>query len=231
MMFRIFRAARLATFLIAAMAQAAGCAGPSARGWKAEMQKAQQRAAAGQPTEITVAGPGPHAGVYAFYNNPSPLCYAYVIPGDWVQGGEPGLFQSRDRRSTVGVSFWLERDLSRFDGGNLVERARTAITRSYEAKLSSPLTGVTLVPFVSARGGTWKWGGDDNPTLSLRLPTTLVLDVGDVGVFVITVLGTTDDQELARRIIERLRTTANPQCYWSELEVMMKQLIGEGRGT
>lgn len=210
---------------VALMVTAAGCAGQSQRsavptplgdritGWQQEMDTARRLAAAGQ-TYVLITP----TGVYDSYNNPSPFCYAYTIPGDWKAAEEPALFRFRkDDRAFVGVLFLLLRDLESFEGGTVVERAGTAVARGFERALHlPPLAGGALAPFQSKRAGTWKLTAD--ALERVRLPAKVIVDLSPDAVAVITVGGTTDNDELARRVIANLRTTSNPECYWADLE-------------
>jgi hypothetical protein len=225
---------KLTTVLVAVVVTTAGCAGHSQRSavspslrWQQEMDRARRAAAAGQSYGLTFPW-----GVYVFYNNPAPLCYAYTIPGTWKEGEEARLYRSSDGRAQAGVSINLTRDFDGVEGATVVERARTIITRGYERRLGVPLPDVELVPFESTRAGVWRWKA--KPVLappggryvSFSFPTKFIVDLSPDAVAVVTIDGTGDDDGLARRIIETLRTTARPECYWSDLEDLLKGLTG-----
>jgi hypothetical protein len=183
------------------------------------MDLARREAAAGN--NFTLRTPD---GVYAFFNDPHPFCYTYSIPGAWQAGSEPNWYVSEQGRGQVGVLFLLAADLEGHEGASLVERAANAATREYETRVGRPLAGVELVRFESARSGTWRWkaapvreGG-----VSLELPSKVFVELGAEAVAQISVGGTGDDDELARRIVETLRTTTDPGCYWAVLEEMLK---------
>lgn len=125
------------------------------------------------------------------------------------------------------MAFLLGRDLASFEGASAIERARIAIARDYERRLHLPLTGVALVPFESARGGTWKWIADlpVSPAPVLRqLPTKILFDVSPDSVGMVTVAGTSDDEGLARRVTDSVKTTSDPKCYWSDLEALYRKV-------
>lgn len=194
-------------------------------GWQQWLDQARRDAAAGN-AYVLVMGP---AGVFTFYNNPRPFCYMYIIPGEWVPEGEPGAYRSKDGRAFAGVSFWLPGVFEGVDGATLVERARTVVTRGYEKGLGQPLASVELAPFESARPGTWRWRSVpvSQAGRSIVFPAKILVDLSPDAVVVITVVGTPDDDDLARRIIESLRTTSDPKCYWPVLEKMLKAMHGE----
>ena len=193
--------------------------------WQQEMDRARRQAAAGNAYVLR----GPSIGVLTMYNNPGPFCYMYRIPGDWVEAGEPALYRSKDYRAFAGVLFLLARSLADMDGATLVERARTSATRTHEKALGKPLTGVEWVPFESARPGTWKWtvAPVTQGQITTVFPTKIIVDLGPEAVVQITVGGTPDDDGLARRIIESLKTTSDPQCYLAVLERELKSTYGD----
>lgn len=222
----------------------AGCAGQGAGqavatppgdqlpAWQQRMDHARRVAAAGRnyvivssPLKAEASGSG---GVYVFYNNPRPFCYMYTIPGDWVVAPQPNAYRSKDGKAFVGVSFDLPRNLEGAEGATLVERARNAFTRWYEKASEQPVTAAKLVPFESARGGTWKWTA--LPVMrgeGQSSPTRIIVDLSPDAVVHITVRGTADDDGLARRVIERLKTTTTPECYFPVLEHMLRAAHGD----
>jgi len=192
--------------------------------WQQRMDEARREAAAGN-TKV-LRGP---SGVLAMYNNPQPFCYRYMIPGDWVEAEEPGLYRSRHGKASAGVAFRLTREFESARGATLVERAATVITREHEKAMGRALAGVALTPFESARPSTWKWTAASSVqgnTLSGVAPKVLV-DLSPEAVAQITVFGTPDDDGLTRTIIESLKTTSDPQCYWAELERELKSMYAE----
>ena len=189
--------------------------------WQQRMEQARSGAAAGNA--FTLRGP---SGILTVYNNPRPFCYMYLIPGDWVEAREPGLYRSRDGKAFVGLLFRLAREFEGVAGATLVERAANAATREHEKALGKPLTGAGIAPFESARPGTWKWTATpvrEGVVLSGVAPKVFV-DLSPEAIVQITAFGTSDDDGLARRIIESLKTTSDPQCYWGELERELKSM-------
>jgi hypothetical protein len=163
------------------------------------------------------------SGIVAFYNNPRPFCYMYMVPGEW-RGAGPGVYRSKDGRTFVEITFVLARALEGVEGRNLVERARTRLARDDEKVLGHPLTEVELVPFESTRPGTWKWhAAARQGERQIIFPTRIIVDVGSDAVVLITV-GRTPDDGLAQRIVGTLRTTSNPECYWPVLEETLKAM-------
>jgi len=204
--------------------------------WQKQMDEARRLAAAGynyvlavRPRQADARGTG---GVYVFYNNPNPFCYTYMIPGDWVSAREPNAYRSKDGRAFAGVLFWLPENLEGVEGATLVERARNFITREHEKALGQPLVGVEFKPFQSSRPGTWRWrvapvtqGGR-----RVEFPAKIVVDLSPAAVAQVTVSGTGDDDGLARKVVDSLQMTTNPECYWSLLERMLKSAYGHRTG-
>lgn len=202
--------------------------------WQQQMDQARRFAEAGKNYVLVVrspqAGRSGSGGVFVFYNNPRPFCYTYMIPGEWVHGLEPNSYRSKDGRAFAGVLFLLPRSLQGVEGATLVERAANLVTRVHEKAVGQPLTGVELIPFDSARPGTWRWRAAPVTQAEKRIdfPSKILVDLSPNAVVQITVTGTADDDSLARRIIEALRTTTDPECYWPVLEDMLKSALGGG---
>ncbi|WP_333840759.1 hypothetical protein [Pelomicrobium sp.] len=196
------------------------------------MEQARRMAAAGRNYVLVVRPVREEAsttgGVWVFYNNPRPFCYTYMIPGNWVAAREPNAYRSKDGRAFAGLLFWLPQLLKDVEGATLLEQARTLITREYEKALGQRLPNVELLPFESARPGTWKWvaGPLTQGDRLIELPTKIIVDLSPDAVMQITVQGTPDDDGLARPIVESLKTTSDPECYWQLLENMLKIATG-----
>jgi hypothetical protein len=187
------------------------------------MDRARREAAAGRTYEVITP-----QGVFVFYNNPRPFCYTYSIPGEWVAAAGSGAFRSKDGRAFAGVLFVLAGHLSSIQGATLVERAGNGVTKEYEKRVGQPLAGVELMPFDSSRAGTWRWQAAPvtQGNRQVALPPKVIVDLSPHGVAQITVAGTSDDDRLLRQILETLRTTSDPACYWSTLENMLKAALG-----
>lgn len=201
--------------------------------WQQQMEKARRFAATGMNYVLVVTPLRPEAGgteggVYVFYNNPTPFCYTYLIPGEWVGAREPNAYRSKDGEAFVGVRFLLASQLEGVAGATLVERAANRITQEYEKALGQPLPGAELVPFEPVRLGAWRWRAAQviQAERAIVFPVKIVVDIRPGAVVQITVQGTADDDGLARRIIESLRTTSDPECYWPVLEKMLKAADG-----
>ncbi len=125
--------------------------------------------------------------------------------------------------------FGLPRNLEDVEGATLVERAGNSITKIYEAKFGRTLAGVEFIPFESARPGTWQWRAapitDAVPRVDF--PVKIIVDLSPDAVMQITVVATADNEQLARLIVESLRTTKEPDCYFPLLERMLKSASGE----
>jgi hypothetical protein len=147
-----------------------------------------------------------------------------MIPGNWVEAREPHAYRSEDGEAFAGLLFLLPKEFEGFEGATLVDRARTFITWQHEKWLGQKLSGVELVRFDSTRPGTWKWKAP--PVMHgdrlINFPTKVFVDLSPDSVVQITVSGTSDNDGLVRRIIETLRTTSAPECYWPLLERLFK---------
>ena len=197
--------------------------------WQKEMDQARRSAAAGNEDITILTFPGPESarsGVYVFYNDPRPFCYTYMIPGEWVPRRRERAYYSKDGRRFAGVLFWLARNLEGEDGATLVERAGSRITKAHRKQYGDALAGVEFVPFESSRSGIWQWRAAPITKGESRInfPAKLVVDLSPDAVAQITVVGTSDDEQLAlaRQILESLRTTKDPECFFPVLESMHK---------
>ena len=228
----------LAVSLAGCPGQAAGQAiatppGDQRPAWQQRIDQARRMAEAGRNFVIVTsplrAETGGSAGVYVFYNNPRPFCYTYMIPGDWVVAPQPNAYRSRDDKAFVGVLFDLPRNLEGVKGATLVERARNAFLRWYEKVSEQPVIDASLVPFETTGGGAWKWTALPGMRAESQtgVPTRIVVELGPAAVVHITVRGTRDDEGLARRVIESLKTTTASECYFPVLEQMLKAAHGD----
>jgi hypothetical protein len=227
----------LAVLLASCAGQAAGQAvatPPSDKlpAWQQRMDQARRMAATGRNYVIVTsrlkAEASGSGGVYVFYNNPRPFCYTYMIPGEWVVAPQPNAYRSKEGKAFVGVLFDLPGNLEGVDGATLVERARNAFTRWYEKASEQPVSAARLVPFESARGGTLKWTA--LPVMrgeGQSHPTRIIADLSPDAVVHITVRGTEDDDGLARQVVESLKTTTSPECYFPVLEKMLRATHGD----
>ena len=203
--------------------------------WQQKMEQSRRAAADGQVDSFIIGSGSKDAawvpGVYVYYNNPRPICYAYTIPGDWNGvRGQPGVFRSDDGKSVASVTFLPPRSLDDADGATMVERARNVAVRRHERASRQPLTGVELAPFESARPGTWllKAAPAALPNgRTMAFPLHVIVDLSPHTVAEINVVGTGDDAQLARRIVAMLRTTIEPACYLADVERLYKFVYGE----
>jgi len=200
--------------------------------WQQKMEESRRAAARGE-AEIFSIGPGSPwvPGTYVYNNSPRPFCYAFTIPGEWnAERNRPGVFRSKDGRSAAGVTFLPPRRLEGVEGATLVERARNYSVRQREREFRQPLTNVELVPFESARPGTWHLKAapvavPDGRTMAF--PMYVIVDFSPHTVAEINVMGTGDHAQLAHQIIESLKTTVEPECYLADLERLYKFMYGE----
>lgn len=193
--------------------------------WQQRMAHARSLAAKGQEYVAVINstdGPAGSSGVFVFYNNPSPFCYTYMIPGSWERADNG--YRSKEGEGLVDVVFVLPQQLEGIKGATLVERARNFETRGYETALGQALADVDLIPFESSRQGAWLWRAApvSRNGQTVVLPSKVIVDLGPDAVVVISVMGTPDDHGLARRVIEGLRTTSNEDCYYSVLEKLWR---------
>jgi hypothetical protein len=188
------------------------------------LKEARAAAEAQEEYVLHVKGAGDNSGVFVFYNNPRPFCYTYRIPGEWVAAPSERAFRSKDGQAFVGVAFLLSTMFDGIEGATLIERVRNFTTRDIQQRyrLLQPPT-VELTPFTSARPGTSRLRfapvADQTRRLIGFAPKILV-DLSPAAIGQITLRDTPDDDGLARLTIETLRTTTDPNCYWSVLEAM-----------
>ena len=185
--------------------------------WQSRMQDARQLAEDGVAYSITTA-----TGVAVFHNNARPVCYAYTIPGDWVAAPEPSAYNSPDGKAFVGFLAMRDEDLREYPGKTPAERVLNGTTRRYEADLGQKLN-VQSVPLTGSRVA-WKWTAAPvvQRDREMTLPAKFVIELDRGAVAALTIGGTADDDGLARRIIESLKTTTARSCYWSDLERLLK---------
>ena len=200
--------------------------------WQQQLTEARRLAEDGKnymlvvrPGEAEAAGSG---AVHIFHNKPDPLCYTYMVPGDWLTGPEANTYRAKDGRAVVGLRFLMAKDLEKIEGATLLERARKFVTGQYEKGLKRALPSAGLVPFESKHPGTWKWMGTtakgEKPVVGV---TNILVDLKPGSVVQVAVSGTKDDDRLARSIVESLQTTADPECYWPLLERTVKEASAE----
>lgn len=198
-----------------------------------ESMKESRRAAANGEAEVfSIGGGSPWTpGTYVYNNSPRPFCYAFTIPGAWdAVRNRPGVFRSKDGRSSAGVTFLPPRRLEGVEGANLVERARNYAVRQLEREFRQSLANVELVPFESTRLGTWQLKAaplvaPDGRTMPF--PMYIIVDFSPHTVAEINVMGIGDHAQLAHQVIESLKTTTEPACYLADLERLYKYMHGE----
>lgn len=154
-----------------------------------------------------------------------------MIPGEWIaERSRSGVFRSKDGRSVAGVTFLPPQRLQGVEGATLVERARNYSVRQLERAFRQPLASVELVPFESALPGTWHLKAaalavPDGRTMPF--PMYVIVDFSPHTAAEVNVMGAGDQAQLARRIIETMKTTAEPGCYLPDLERLYKYMYGE----
>lgn len=217
-----------------ALALAIGCwsAVAQQQAWQKSMEESRRAAARGEVEIFSIGAGAPWVpGTYVYNNNPRPFCYAYAIPGEWTAvRNQPGVFRSKDGRSVAGVTFLPPRRLEDVEGATLVERARNYSVRQREREFRQPLANVELMPFDSARPGTWhlKAGPLAVPDgRTMPFPLYVIVDFSPHTVAEINVMGSGDHAHLARGIIESLKTTEDPACYLADLERLYRFMAGE----
>ena len=90
---------RGSVWILAALCLFSSPTGAGRPEWQKSMEEARSAAAEGSEFAIAVRPSlTPEvrlpAGVYAFYNNPRPLCDAYMIPGEWYVGDARRIIES-----------------------------------------------------------------------------------------------------------------------------------------
>ena len=200
--------------------------------WEQSMDVARRYASARKTFEFLLtpvqAGASSEGGVYVFYNNPHPFCFSYMIPGNWVRTQNPSIYRSEDGATTVSVDFFLSKAFDNFEGATLLERTRTYITRNVEKMFGLTLSGVELVSFDSTRPDTWKWKASPikQGDRLYEFPPIFIVDLSPESIVIIMVNETSNDEGLVRSIIDTLKTTSAPECYWSDLERILKVKYG-----
>ncbi len=200
--------------------------------WQQKMGESRRAAANGETEVFSIGTGAPWApGTYVYNNSPRPFCYAYSIPGEWSSvRNQPGVFRSKDGRSVAGVTFLPPQRLEGVEGATLVERASNYAVRQRGRDFRQPLTNVELVPFESARGGTWhlKAGPLTVPDgRTMPFPMYVLIDFSPHTIAEVNVMGAGDHAELVRQIILGLKTTSEPACYLADLEKLYKFMYGE----
>jgi len=196
-----------------------------ARGKK--MEEARQFAQSGKEFVLNAQGKSEESSnVYIFYNNPYPLCYYYIIPGKWKYSPQEDAYRSEAGQSYISLDFMLSQRLKKFEGSTDLERLKNLTITSYEAQLGQRLSGVEVAAFQSPRSETWKWRADPVPVQGglHHLPPKIFVALDTVGFASITVSGTNDDDEFVRRILGTMKTTHSPDCFWKDLEAVLKSI-------
>ena len=177
-------------------------------------------------------------------NNANRLCYSYIIPGQWLGTNESALLRAEDGQATAGVLLYSALDLKDFEGPDLVARAAKLITKVYEKSVGQSIPAelepfetqqaettkwidsewrdllgvlekeVTL--FQPSRSGAMKWSSSWKMERAGERfeakASKIFLEIAPGWIAQITV--NPDDDALARSILETLRITSDPQCYW-----------------
>jgi hypothetical protein len=199
--------------------------------WQRDLDAFRRMAASGQNFALPVTAGSKLAadyavGVYVFYNNPQPFCYAYKIPGEWLPlANRPGVLQAKGGAATVGVNFRPPAALQGTDGATLVERGRDLVVRELERALHQPLVDVELVPFESARAGTWQLKAApvrQRDGRTAALPLYILVDLSPHTIAEVNVIDSGSDDDLARQIVASLKTSSDPACFWDDLEGMLR---------
>ena len=196
--------------------------------WQQQLEEDRRSAANGEITTLVIR-PGTKlaakwpAGVYVFYNNPRPFCYAYTVPGEWYP--LPGGTLRSKNGGSMAVTFRPPSALKNAVGTTMLEQARNVAIHQIERDLHQTVAGAQLIPFESPRQGTWQLKaaplvGRDGRTVPF--PLYILVDLSPHTFAEVNVVGTGDDENMARRIIGDLRTTSDSECYFPELERMYK---------
>jgi len=173
-------------------------------------------------TEIALVLSGPNQTL-VFNNDRDWLCYTYAIPRRLGPGPQPSSFLSTDRRTSVGVHFTREDYFDRADGPDSLSRASSAVREKIERDIGRSLPPLELVPFTSppAQGVRWKNSESVNieiaPGRFMALGTKVFVSVRPEWIAVVTVIAPEGSQDLARQVLDSVRTTVEPGCYWSLL--------------
>ena len=196
--------------------------------WQQQLEEDRRSAANGETTTLVIR-PGTKlaakwpAGVYVFYNNPRPFCYAYTVPGEWYP--LPGGTLRSKNGGSMAVTFRPPSALKNAVGTTMLEQARNVAIQQIERDLHQPVAGAELIPFTSPRQGTWQLKAAPlvaRDGRTVPFPLYILVDLSPHTFAEVNVMGTGDDENMARRIIGDLRTTSDSECYFADLERMYK---------
>ena len=118
----------------------------------------------------------------------------------------------------------FSRQLEYLAGNGYVTLGATEYFQHLVGTRPAPERAVVLT-FDDGRGSLWSIGLPLMRRYGMRgiaLSTKYVVDLERNAVAEITISGTADDDGLARRIIESLKTTTARSCFWPDLERLLK---------
>jgi predicted small secreted protein len=196
--------------LLVAQVLLAGCAAWTGRG-AADRPRAKARGA----EIIVLAGTRTH-----FFENRSPHCLAYKLPGEWDFGAQPATLRSPDGGRVVSLT--LHRHPAGSDG---VSHTLASFIADAEQDWSGPVPS-TIGPFEASRPGAVILRFEDvviTPATAgrtigtaravvgqtVRLPLRVVAPLVPGFTLVATVFDVAD----AREILDTLEVTDEPQCW------------------
>jgi hypothetical protein len=187
----------------------AGCAALTGSG--ADRPRAKARG----PEIIVLAGGRTH-----YFENRSPHCLAYTLPGEWDFAAEEAALRAADGRRVVGVALY-----SNPTGGDGVAQTLAYIIADAEKDWSGPVPS-TIEPFSTSRPGALLLRFEDvvvTPATAGRTIGTTRVTVGQrvrlplriVAPFVpgFTLVTTVFDVDDARQVLDTLEVTDEPQCW------------------
>jgi len=105
---------------------------------------------------------------------------------------------------------------------DLERRAVYFITGGYEQAFGKPLAGaVSVTPFQSRVTGTLRWTASSIQDRGRRFPIKILAEYPRGSVLMLTVMGSPDDERLAREVLDSLATTSEPDCFWPAIRLAL----------
>lgn len=157
---------------------------------------------------------------YYFDNDSSRLCFSYKVKGIWRPSGTRGLIWSERRHAVLGVLLYNEQELKKFRGNNLLEQA--ANLQAYILYRHSGIHPQTSIrPFATAYPNSFKWTARWNTRLkgekviAVAIKYFVVLNSG--WLIQVTAGHQAGGDTTARAVIDNLRTTKQPGCFWPRI--------------
>jgi len=154
---------------------------------------------------------------YYFNNDASRLCFTFKVAGLWQPTGKPGLLWSEKRKAVLGVLLYNEHDLQKFRGKTLLDRA--ANLQAYLYYRHSGIAPKTHIrPFPTTHPKSFKWTARWKTTIKgepvIAEANKYFVYLRDGWIAQVTAGYQAGGDSTARAVIDSLKTTDDPRCYW-----------------